>query len=434
MSWYMRLYPNSKFYGANPNSDSMSAPVIIVGPKNYEKVRPYVERDYVKRTYQLVWWPDQGYFGLTWGQVWDVLRDPQRLNRLFQIAFYRRYYEDDDPTKLRALSQWPNRHDFEMYVRRDIAAEIWDLGVAPLLAGADTVSVPPEKEIDLAAFALYNAEYDGLPLNVPRSVAVGADGQRVIADSGNHRIVVLDAEGGLLQAFGSHCRLGEEEAGGCVDPDGDGPLALGDGQFFEPWGVAVDDQGRIFVADTWNGRIQVFDEEGRFLRKWGVFSGTNGELGDANLLFGPRGLEVTLDGNLLVADTGNKRILKFTPEGELIQQIGGGGVILGRFEEPVDVAVHPTDGSIYVSDSWNRRIQKFDANLGFPSEILVPGWQSQDIYDKPYLAVAANGDIYASDPEYFRILVFRPDGELKAAFGDYGTDIGPFWPAQWPCL
>ncbi len=65
MSWYMRHYPNARFYGASPNSDAMSAPVIIVGPKNYEAVHPYVVRDYVKRTYRLIWWPDQGYFGWT---------------------------------------------------------------------------------------------------------------------------------------------------------------------------------------------------------------------------------------------------------------------------------------------------------------------------------------------------------------------------------
>ncbi|MEZ4620123.1 MAG: hypothetical protein R2867_32100 [Caldilineaceae bacterium] len=65
LSWYMRLYPNHKFYGAAPNSDNMSAPVIIVGPENYDKVHPYVMH-YVKRTYRLVWWPDMDYFNMTW--------------------------------------------------------------------------------------------------------------------------------------------------------------------------------------------------------------------------------------------------------------------------------------------------------------------------------------------------------------------------------
>ena len=104
-----------------------------------------------------------------------------------------------------------------------------------------------------------------------------------------------------------------------------GPLILGDGQFNQPWGVAADANGNIFVADTWNGRIQVFDKAGKFLRKWGVFNTTNGELGDANVLFGPRGIAITPDGGVLVADTGNKRIIKYTADGQLVNQIGGGG-------------------------------------------------------------------------------------------------------------
>jgi len=125
--------------------------------------------------------------------------------------------------------------------------------------------------------------------------------------------------------------------------------------------VAVDPAGQIYVADTWNGRIQVFDAEGRFLRKWGVFATTNGELGDPNSLFGPRGIAIDLDGNLLVADTGNKRILRFSPTGETLGQIGGGGVIAGRFEEPTDVKVDPTDGTIVVADA--RRLKQMLVNL-----------------------------------------------------------------------
>ncbi len=127
---------------------------------------------------------------------------------------------------------------------------------------------------------LYTNVYDGDPLVKPRAVAVGAagdlEGVRAIADTGNDRVVLLGRDGAFLRSFGSTCRLGEGEASGCVDPDGSGPLQLGDGQFNEPWGIAVgqtaDGAGRIFVSDTWNGRIQVFDAEGNFLAKWGLFA------------------------------------------------------------------------------------------------------------------------------------------------------------------
>ena len=61
MTWYMRFYPNHIFYGANPTIEAMSAPIILVGKKNYEKVEPYVGRDYVHRNYRLVWWPEESY-------------------------------------------------------------------------------------------------------------------------------------------------------------------------------------------------------------------------------------------------------------------------------------------------------------------------------------------------------------------------------------
>jgi len=56
---------------------------------------------------------------------------------------------------------------------------------------------------------------------------------------------------------------------GCVDPDGAGPLALGDGQFNSPRGIAVDISRNVFVTDEGNNRIQKFDSKGNFLLKFG---------------------------------------------------------------------------------------------------------------------------------------------------------------------
>lgn len=422
LSWYMRLYPNHKFYGAAPNSDSMSAPVIIVGPENYDKVHPYVMRDYVKRSYRLVWWPDMDYFNMTWERFFNAFLDPQQRERVLQIAFYRRYRDTGDYSRFRDLAQWPHRHEFEMWVRRDLAAQIWDLGVAPTVQVGNTLDDQAiDREIELSALASYNAAYGGLALLNPREVAVGADSRRAIADSGNHRIVILDGNGDFVRAIGSRCNLAEGDAGGCIDPDGGGPFELGDGQFNEPWGVAFDQAGRLYVSDTWNGRIQVFDSEGKLLEKWGTFNTTNGELGDAYALFGPRGIAIDMDGNVLVADTGNKRIIKYSPSGDLIQQIGGGGVVGGRFEEPVGVAVSPVDGTIFIADTWNQRIQKLTAALEFVEEWPAAGWDSQDIYDKPYLDVATSGEVYVTDPQFYRVIVYQPNGEIKASFGTFGT-------------
>jgi DNA-binding beta-propeller fold protein YncE len=238
--------------------------------------------------------------------------------------------------------------------------------------------------------------------------------------------VVLNADGTERLVFGSFCDISKSTEGNCVDPDGSGPLQVGDGQFNEPWGVTVDPEGTIYVSDTWNGRIQVFDAEGNFLRKWGNFNTTNGELGDHNALFGPRGIAIDLTGNVVIADTGNKRIIRYLPTGELVSQFGGGGVIEGRFDEPTDVAIDPTDGSLLVADAWNRRIQKFAADNAFVAEWPVPGWESKDIFAKPSLVVAADGAVYATDPSFYRVFVYNRDGQVIATFGRFGTEADRF--------
>ncbi len=424
MTWYMRFYPNHIFYAANPTVEAMSAPIILVGKKNYEKVEPYVGRDYVHRNYRLVWWPEESYKSAfdeegvevpIFDRIWGALTDHERRSGLWQIFFFRNHPD-------RTLTAWPHRHDFRMYVHRDIAEIVWDLNVVPTAGGQSF----DYEEIERIASFVYSGNFDNVPLSNPRSIAIGLDGLRYILDTGNNRVVVLNSDGTFRQAYGSTCFVGEGESGGCIDPDGDGPLEAGDGQFREPWGIAVGADGMVFVADTWNGRIQVFDNQGNFLRKWGAFSTITEDNRDPYALFGPRGMAVTPAGNLLVADTGNKRILEFSPLGEFIRQVGQGGIILGHFEEPVDVAIHPPTGNVLVSDAWNRRIQVLSAELAPLYEWLIPTWESQDIWDKPFIAAGADGTVYATDPEFAQVYVISSGGVVNASFGGYGFELNRF--------
>ena len=423
MTWYMRFYPNNIFfYGANPTTEAMNAPIILVGKKNYEQVEPYVARDYVSRNYRLVWWPEESYRGtgdgegsqgLTLKQIRGALTEPERRSRLWQIFFFRNH---PDLT----LTAWPHRHDFRMYVHKDIAEIVWDLNVVPL-AGSFNY-----EEIERSASGVYSGVYGDLPLVTPRSVAVGPDGRRYILDSGNNRVVVLNRDGSFRLAFGSTCFLSDGVSSGCADLDGGGPLEQGDGQFREPWGIAVGADGTIFVADTWNGRIQVFDSQGNFLRKWGIFNIISEENTDPFAFFGPRGLALKSNGNLVIADTGNKRILEFTPEGQYVRQVGGGGDLLGQFQEPVDVVVHPPTGHILVSDAWNRRIQVLSAELEPLTEWPMPTWKSQHIWDKPYVAAAADGTVYATDPQFAQVFGISSGGVVQTSFGKYGIELNRF--------
>jgi len=114
-----------------------------------------------------------------------------------------------------------------------------------------------------------------------------------------------------------------------------------------------------------------------------------------------------------VADTGHKRILLTGPDGALRAEHGGPGKEAGRFDEPVGVAFG-ADGSLYVADAWNRRLQRFDASLQGTGEWPVNAWGSHAITDKPYVAVARSGIVYASDPVGARVLVFSAEGDLAA--------------------
>jgi DNA-binding beta-propeller fold protein YncE len=93
----------------------------------------------------------------------------------------------------------------------------------------------------------------------------------------------------------------------------------GAGQFSRPAGVAVDAAGNVFVADTGNHRIQKLSPEGQVLALWGSEGPAPGQFSS------PMGLAIDADGNLLVADAGNHRIQQFSADGEPLAQWGSEG-------------------------------------------------------------------------------------------------------------
>jgi uncharacterized protein (TIGR03663 family) len=399
LEWYFREYRNRSFYGANPTKEALDAPLVIVGDKNESKVKPFLGNRYHHFSYRLIWWPIENYKNLTLKQIMADLRDPEKMAAFWNMVFYRKY---ETPT-----TAWPYVHRFSFYVRKDVASQLWDYGVGP--SAPVEVPVDPYARGQRKVTSILSWGSQGTApgqFTDPRGLTVDGAGKVYVADGGNHRIQVFDSNGQFITQWGSQ---------------GAGP-----GQFQEPWGVAVDQDGNIYVADTWNHRIQKFDLEGKLLLQWGTFGDTQGAtIGQENVFYGPRDIAVDAAGDLYVTDTGNKRVMKFSPEGKFLGQWGGFGLQSGQFQEPVGIDID-ADENIYVADTWNRRVQKFDSDFVFLTQWPIHGWESESVVNKPYLAVDGEGHVYVTDPEGYRVIEFDAGGTFLATFGEFGVGDGEF--------
>jgi len=194
---------------------------------------------------------------------------------------------------------------------------------------------------------------------------------------------------------------------------------LGDGEFFYPEGIAVDGSGYVYVADTYNHRIQKFTAEGTFVTTWGSSGTGDGEFRR------PEGIAVDGSGYVYVADTYNDRIQKFTADGTFVTTWGSSGTGDGEFTSPYGIAVDGS-GNVYVADQYNDRIQKFTADGTF-----VTTWGSSGTGDGEFrypegIAVDGSGNVYVADQYNHRIQKFTADGTFVTTWGSYGTGDGEF--------
>jgi DNA-binding beta-propeller fold protein YncE len=126
--------------------------------------------------------------------------------------------------------------------------------------------------------------------------------------------------------------------------------------------------------------------------------------------WGPRSIAIGKDGLVYVTDTGNKRIQVFDANGTFVRTFGSGGTDPGRLNEPVGLAV---DGdTILVADAWNGRIQRLDRDGTPLNSIPIQGWESHGIANKPYIAVGPDGSMYVTMPERGEVQKVTPDGQV----------------------
>lgn len=408
--WYFRDYPNKIWYADNPTRDLQDAPIILVGSGNYTAIEPVVGDDYIQFEFHRLWWPSQAYYNLTFERAWNALTNPAMRGALWEIWFNRNYqpYAELANVNTLTLANWQPSDSFRMYIRKDIVSQIWEFGASPV--NLEPAVDPYEANtIDLQADQILgpNADYQ---FDTPRDIAYAPDGTLYIADANNHRIVHIDTEGQLLHTFGEF---------GASDYNAN--TLASSGTFNEPWGVAVGPDGSVYVADTWNNRIQKFSANGEFVTMWGQF----GAAESAYHFWGPRGVAVDDQGRVFVTDTGNKRVVIFDSDGNHLADFGGAGLGVGQFDEPVGIDVDD-QGRVYIADTWNKRIQIMLSqgdSLSFPTHITwdVDAWYSESLENKPFLAVDSNYNTYVADPVMGRVLVFDLQGTFQLTWGSFGS-------------
>ena len=183
-----------------------------------------------------------------------------------------------------------------------------------------------------------------------------------------------------------------------------------------PRDVALSEEGRVYVADTGNDRIVVFDRTGQR-------AGTIGHSGsEPGALKSPGSVAVGSDGRLYVADTGNDRVQVFAPGGILLYAFGQSGKQPGAFDSPSKVAVDLSD-DIYVIDRSGRRLQKFD-----PQARLLASVDLEERFHIRAVDVAIDpfGFAYLLDEDQGILVELDSHGQFSGRLGSRGDGPGQF--------
>jgi mucin-19 len=253
------------------------------------------------------------------------------------------------------------------------------------------------------------AYVDGIGTNSsfrnPSGIIVDASGNIYVADYGNHRIRKITPTGVVSSPYGSS-QLGYSDS-----------ASRAIARFNDPYGLAADSSGNIYVADSGNYRIRKITPAGVVTTLAGNGSGAflNGTGTNAQIA-SPRGLVLDSSGNLYVTETANNRIRKITPEGVVTSIAGTGSTTFAdgpgasaTFNQPHGITIDSA-GNLYVADYINNRIRKIDTNgnvstfAGNGTATSVDGTGGGATFNRPRdVAIDSAGNLYVTEQSGNRI-------------------------------
>ena len=222
-----------------------------------------------------------------------------------------------------------------------------------------------------------------------------------------------------------------------------------------PSAICLDSDENVYVADEFKNQIYVFDVDGNPKDNWGRES-TESELGaderyleaqntagdgvafslylkkvgtldtsGDGVLNGPMGLRFDADDNLYVSDSFNHRVQVFTKDGTFLRKFGGYGTGEGQLNQPWGLDID-SDGCLYVADWRNARVQKFSAEGDYMATFGGPGSGEGELQRPSSVAIDKDGDVYVVDWGANRVQIYEPDGtHVLTLAGD--ADQLPKW-------
>ncbi len=205
-----------------------------------------------------------------------------------------------------------------------------------------------------------------------------------VCDGGLNVVHVWDLKTGLAQRFGE----------------------TGDVILAEPVAVAVDEHGRVYVADASRGEVIEFDASGQVLNRYRV---------DGDKHYRPVAVAVR-SGLLYVADIARHSVDVFALDEGRATGEGARRSVPGEFHFPMGLALDDA-GSLYVADAMNARVHVFDTTLTPVRTFGQPGNRYGDLGKPRHLAIGPDGVVFIADPEFAHVHLFNARGQLLMMLG-----------------
>jgi sugar lactone lactonase YvrE len=270
----------------------------------------------------------------------------------------------------------------------------------------------------------------------PEGLAVAADGSLFVSDGFNHSVFRIDGDGRVTRVAGTG-------SAGFSGDGGNAALAA----LNRPADLRVDRKGNLFIADVQNERVRKVDPSGRITTVAGTgeagFS-PDGTLAVEARLDTPWGLGIDLQDRLMIADSANQRVRRIDEDGRLVTLAGsgrqgydgdGGPAIRASLNYPEGLFVEP-GGKLFIEDEWNNSVRVVDTDgiistvigTGFPGKAMLGGVARISPLDDPENVLATPEGLLITDGWNGRVIRVDNDGIIQHVAGrSDGNDCASFW-------